>query len=195
MNQLKQLTDRIISRVNANLAEFEFDTGNFVLAGLNVTTHGGKLLHTNLGLETYIGFNAFLNGKPDAVIEIGDRCIVMPHTIINPKVSIKIDSEHLIWGYISSKKDIESHTISLDDLSEIRDSLKIGHMTFTGNGSVFIDVFHKRISQVLLENGALFANGNNRGHAQDDQNISFNIVQPYTTGPRQGLYPSIRIKP
>ena len=62
-------------------------------------------------------------------------------------------------------------------------------------GSVFIDAFQKRIRQVLLANGALFANDENRGHAQDDQNISFNIIQPYTTGENQGLYPSIRIKP
>ena len=119
----------------------------------------------------------------------------MPHTIINPVVSVKIPSEHLIWGYIRSKEDIETHTLPLDSLAEIRDSLKIGRMLFTGNGSVFIAVFQKRINQVLLANGALFANGENRGHAQDDQNISFNIIQPYSSGPRQGLYPSIRIKP
>lgn len=165
------------------------------LAGLNVTTHGGKLLHSKIGFETYIGFNAFLNGRPEATIEIGDGCIVMPHTIINPVVSVKIPSEHLIWGYIRSKEDIETHTLPLDSLAEIRDSLKIGRMLFTGNGSVFIAVFQKRINQVLLANGALFANGENRGHAQDDQNISFNIIQPYSSGPRQGLYPSIRIKP
>ncbi len=168
---------------------------NSTLAGLNVTTHGGKLLHANIGLETYIGFNAFLNGKPEAVIEIGDSCIIMPHTIINPDIPIKIPGEHLIWGYISSRNDLESNTIALDDLAEIRDNLRIGQMTFTGNGSVFIDAFQKRINQVLLANGALFTNDKNRGHAQDDQNISFNIIQPYTTGSRQGLYPSIRIKP
>ena len=168
---------------------------NSTLAGLNVTTHGGKLLYSNIGLETYIGFNAFLNGKQDATIDIGDGCIVMPHTIINPEVSIKIPNQNLIWGYINSKKDLETHTMPLDDLAEIRDSLKIGNMVFTGNGSVFIDVFQKRIDQVLLANGALFANGKKRGHAQDDQNISFNTIQPYSTGPRQGLYPSIKIKP
>jgi carbonic anhydrase/acetyltransferase-like protein (isoleucine patch superfamily) len=168
---------------------------NSTLSGLNVTTHGGKLIYSNIGRETYIGFNAFLNGKPEATIDIGDGCIVMPHTIINSDVSIKIPEDNLIWGYISSREDLESHTIPLYELAEIRDSLKIGKMVFTGNGSVFIDAFQKRINQVLLANGALFANGENRGHAQDGQNISFNIIQPYTTGPRQGLYPSIRIKP
>ena len=168
---------------------------NSTLAGLNVTTHGGKLIYAKIGVETYIGFNAFLHGKKDALIDIGDRCIVMPHTIINSDVPIKIPSDHLIWGYIGSKKDIESNTIELDDLAEIRNVFEMGGMKFTGNGSVFIDVFQKRINQVLLANGALFSNNENRGHAQDGQDISFNIIQPYTTGQREGLYPSIRIKP
>lgn len=168
---------------------------NSTLSGLNVTTHGGKLLYSKIGLKTYIGFNAILNGRSDATIEIGDDCIVMPHTIINPNVSIKIPSEYLIWGYIRSEEDVESHTIPIDDLAEVRDRLKIGTMVFKGNGSIFIDSLRKRINQVLSANGALFANGENRGHAQDDQNISFNIIQPYATGPRKGLFPSIRIKP
>lgn len=168
---------------------------NSTLAGLNVTTHGGKLIYANIGSETYIGFNAFLNGKMDAPIDIGDRCIVMPHTIIDSDVSIKIPKDHLVWGYIGSRNDIESHTIALDDLAEVRNVLEIGGMRFAGNGSVFIDAFQRRINQVLLANGALFSNGENQGHAQDGQSISFNIIQPYTTGQREGLYPSIRIKP
>ncbi len=165
------------------------------LKGKNVTAHGGKIIHADMGLETFVGFNSFLNGKPDAKITIGDGCIVMPHTIIDPDVPIKIPGEHLIWGYIKSKADIETNTIALDDLAEVRDTLQIGKMKFTGMGSVFIEAFKKRIGQILLANGALFNDGEDRGHAQDDQNISFNIIQPYSTGDRQGLYPSIRIKP
>ena len=168
---------------------------NSTLAGLNVTTHGGKLLSSNIGDETYIGFNAFLYGKPDARIDIGRRCIVMPHTIIDPDEPIQIPDEQLIWGYIRSQQDLETNIISLESLAEVRESLKVGQMTFTGYGSVFIDAFRRRINQVLQANGALFSNGDNRGHAQDGQNISFNTIQPYATGPRKGLYPSIRIKP
>jgi hypothetical protein len=80
-------------------------------------------------------------------------------------------------------------------MAAILESITIGKMTFTGMGSVFIDSLQKRIRQVLLANGARFSNDEHRGHAQDDQNISFNIIQPYATGPSQGLYPSIRIKP
>ena len=153
------------------------------------------MLNSNIGRETYIGFNAFLNGKSTAQIEIGEGCIIMPHTIIDSKVPIRIPDEHLVWGFIGSANDVENHSIPIDDFSAIRETFTIGKMTFTGMGSVFIDAFQKRIRKVLLANGALFANNENRGHAQDDQNISFNTIQPYTTGPHQGLYPSIRIKP
>ncbi|MCD4674539.1 MAG: transferase [Desulfobacula sp.] len=165
------------------------------LAEKCITAHGGKIIHADIGLETFVGFNAFLNGKPAARITIGEGCIVMPHTIINPEVPIKIPDEHLIWGFIGSEEDIKDHTISLDDLAEIRDTLRIGKMVFSGMGSVFIDAFRKRLGQILLANGALFQNGEKRGHAQDDQNISFNTIQPYRTGERKGLYPSIRINP
>ncbi|MBU8910272.1 MAG: transferase [Desulfobacterales bacterium] len=165
------------------------------LAGLCVTAHGGKIIHSDVGRETFVGFNSFLNGKPDARIQIGEGCIVMPHTIIDSDAPIKIPDEHLIWGFIGSNEDIKNQTIALDDLAEVRDSLKIGKMAFTGKGSVFIDAFRRRINQVLLANGALFNKGEKRGHAQDDQNISFNTIQPYRTGELKGLYPSIRIKP
>jgi carbonic anhydrase/acetyltransferase-like protein (isoleucine patch superfamily) len=165
------------------------------LNGLNVTAHGGKIIYADIGVETFVGFNSFLNGKADAPIEIGEECIVMPHTIIDSKVPIRIPDEHLVWGYIGSPSDIENHTISLDDLAAIRESLTIGSMTFTGKGSVFIEAFRNRVNRILLANGALFNNGEKRGHAQDDQNISFNLIQPYRTGERKGLYPSIRIKP
>jgi len=168
---------------------------NSTLEGLNVTAHGGKIIHAHIGYETFVGFNSFLNGKPDAKIEIGDGCIVMPHTIIDPKVPLKIPSEHLIWGLIDSEESLHTHTISLDDLAEVRDSLKIGKMVFSGKGSIFIDAFKKRIGNILLTNGACFYKGENRGHAQDDQNISFNLIQPYRTGKDMGLYPSIRIEP
>ncbi len=165
------------------------------LSGNCITAHGGKIIHADIGQGTFVGFNSFLNGKADTRIGIGEGCIVMPHTVIDSQVPIKIPSEHLIWGFIGSKEDIENNTIALDDLAEVRDTLKIGMMTFSGLGSVFIEAFRKRLEQILLLNGAFFNDGENRGHAQDDQNISFNLIQPYRTGERKGLYPSIRIKP
>jgi carbonic anhydrase/acetyltransferase-like protein (isoleucine patch superfamily) len=168
---------------------------NSHLSGNCITAHGGKIIHSDIGHSTFVGFNSFLNGKPAAPITIGEGCIVMPHTIIDPDVPISIPEEHLIWGFIRSEEDIKTNAIALDDLAEIRDTLKIGRMTFSGLGSVFIDGFKKRLKHILLANGALFHNGENRGHAQDDQNISFNIIQPYPKGELEGLYPSIRIEP
>ncbi|NDY71596.1 transferase [Desulfobacter hydrogenophilus] len=166
-----------------------------VLEGNCITAHGGKIINADVGQECFVGFNSFLNGGPDARIKIGEGCIVMPHTIINPSMPIEIPNEHLIWGYIESPEDLATQTISLDKLAEVRESVTIGQMTFSGKGSVFIHVFKDRLKHILLANGALYNDGEDRGHAQDDQNISFNIIQPYRTGARKGLYPSIRIKP
>ncbi len=168
---------------------------NSTLSEKCITAHGGKIINTDIGSETFVGFNSFLNGKTKALIEIGEGCIVMPHTIIDPDVSIKIPGETLIWGFIRSVDDIEKNTILLDDLADVRDTINIGKMTFNGKGSVFIEAFKKRLGQILLLNGAFHDEGKKRGHAQDDQHISFNIIQPYRTGERKGLYPSIRIKP
>ncbi len=166
-----------------------------VLEGNCITAHGGKIIHADVGQECFVGFNSFLNGRSNERIKIGEGCIVMPHTIINPSMPIQIPNEHLVWGYIQSQEDLATHTIALDKLSEVRETLTLGRMTFSGKGSVFIGSFKDRLKKILSANGALYKDGQNRGHAQDDQNISFNIIQPYRTGERKGLYPSIRIKP
>lgn len=168
---------------------------NSQLDGLNITAHGAKCINCHLARETFAGFNSFINGKDNARIHIGSGTIIMPHTIIDPDEPLDIPAEHVVWGYIKTKEDIENNSISLDDLAEVRETTKIGKMTFSGKGSVFIDVFRKRLNVILNANGALFDGENKRGHAQDDQNISFNLIQPYRTGERNGLYPSIRIQP
>jgi carbonic anhydrase/acetyltransferase-like protein (isoleucine patch superfamily) len=168
---------------------------NSTLSGNCITAHGGKIINATIGRDSFVGFNSFLNGKTDARIEIGEGCIVMPHTIIDTKMPIVIPNDHLIWGFIQSMDDVKNNTIALDDLAEVREKLKVGDMTFSGLGSVFIESFKNRLNQILLLNGAFYNDGENRGHAQDDQNISFNLIQPYRTGDLEGLYPSIRIKP
>jgi len=168
---------------------------NSRLAGFNITAHGGKIIDAEIGLETFVGFNCFLNGKPTARLVIGDNCIVMPHTIIDSTEPVEIPDGRLVWGYIGSQNDLDSHSISLDKLSDSRDAITVGKMTFTGKGSVFIGTFKKRIDHILHANGAFFKDDKNRGHAQDDQVISFNTIQPYRTGVNKGIYPSIRIEP
>jgi hypothetical protein len=68
-------------------------------------------------------------------------------------------------------------------------------MHFRGSGARFVDALHRRIQHILEANGAFFDGSRNRGHAQMDQNISFNTIQPYREGPLKGLYPSIEILP
>ncbi len=165
------------------------------LEGMNVTAHGGKIIHANVGLKTFVGFNSFLYGKAEARITIGQGCIVMPHTIIDSDEPIDIPDYHLVWGYIGSPEDLENHIISFADLEKIKDEVVVGNLQFTGSGITFISAMKARINQILMANGSFFQNEKNRGHAQDGQNISFNTLQPYTTGENMGIYPSIRIDP
>ncbi len=168
---------------------------NSTLEGMNVTAHGGKIIHAKIGMKTFVGFNSFLCGKKDAKITTGKGCIVMPHTIIDSDEPIDIPEYHLVWGYIGSSADLADHCISFVELEKVKGEISIGNMKFTGNGVAFTNAKKARINQILMANGSFFQNEKNRGHAQDGQNISFNTLQPYTTGENKGIYPSIRIDP
>ena len=168
---------------------------NSQLAGHVITAHGAKIINSEVGYETFVGFNSFLNGKENGKITIGANCIIVPHTVIDSNEPINIPNNYLVWGFIGSMDDLKNQSISFDDFEEARDLLNVGQMTFSGKTSVFLHAFQKRIHQVLLLNGALFKDNENRGHAQDDQDISFNTLQPYRTGSSKGIYPSIRINP
>ncbi len=168
---------------------------NSTLEGMNVTAHGGKIIHAHVGLKTFVGFNSFLCGREEAKIKIGKGCVVMPHTIIDSKEPIVIPDYHLVWGYIGSSKDLEKQCISFSEFEKVKSEIKIGDMTFKGSGAAFISANKTRINQILMANGSFFQNEKNRGHAQDGQNISFNMIQPYRTGESKGIYPSIKINP
>lgn len=166
-----------------------------ILEGMNVTAHGGKIIHARIGLKTFVGFNSFLYGKADARIEIGQGSVVMPHTIIDSKEPIKIPDYHLVWGFIGSPKDLENQSMPFSEMEKVKGEFKQGAMTFNGNGTAFINANKTRINQILMANGSFFQNEQNRGHAQDGQHISFNTLQPYRTGDNKGIYPSITIEP
>ena len=68
-------------------------------------------------------------------------------------------------------------------------------MQFKGSGAAFVLAFRNRIEHILGANGAFFDGTRNRGHAQKNQDISFNTIQPYSTGTLRGLYPTIEIRP
>ena len=100
-----------------------------------------------------------------------------------------------LQGFVSSQAELEANSISLKALSKISDRLTQGRMCFEGSGAGFVAAFRDRIHHILEANGAFFDGKKNRGHAQKNQNISFNTIQPYPDGKLQGLYPAIVIQP
>lgn len=170
---------------------------NSHLEGMNVTAHGGKIINAFIGQNTFVGFNSFLHGKDEAKLSIGKGCIVAPHTIIDITEPLDIPGNHLVWGYISSQADLRDNTIAIDDLRQINGAHQMGNMMFSGSGQAFVDAFASRIEHILEANGAYYDYENKelRGHAQEDQQIAFNTLQPYRSGENAGIYPSIRIKP
>jgi hypothetical protein len=85
--------------------------------------------------------------------------------------------------------------MSLEKFAGIRDGLVLGDLLFEGSGAAFVEAFQHRIEHILEANGAYFDGEKNRGHAQQNQKISFNTIQPYPYGELMGLYPTILIRP
>ena len=155
---------------------------NSWLEGFDITAHGAKIIEADLGKTVFVGFNSFLRGRPDSRLTIGQDTIVMPHTIIDIKKPLTIPPGHLVWGLITNPRELEANSIALKDLSKINDGLMKGNMSFEGSGAVFVNGFRERIHHILEANGAFFDGTKNRGHAQKNQNISFNTIQPYPDG-------------
>ncbi|MEW6079232.1 MAG: transferase [Thermodesulfobacteriota bacterium] len=166
------------------------------LEGDNVTAHGAKILGAELGKQVFVGFNSFLNGQPGCRLKIGDGCIIMPHTIIDAdEQSLTIPPGHLAWGLINRPEDIRTHTLPIETFAAISESFSLGNLFFEGSGKEFVSAFEQRIQHILEANGAFFDGTRNRGHAQINQNISFNTLQPYSEGDLKGIYPTIVIRP
>jgi carbonic anhydrase/acetyltransferase-like protein (isoleucine patch superfamily) len=168
---------------------------NSHLDGYDVTAHGAKIIEARLGKKVFVGFNSFLRGTPEYPLIIGEESIVMPHTIIDLSEPISIPSGHLVWGYIGNSTDLKNHSLPLEEFSKIKDGLVMGELQFEGDGEQFVEGFQHRIEHILEANGAYFNGKHNRGHAQQNQNISFNTIQPYPDGELEGLYPTIAILP
>jgi carbonic anhydrase/acetyltransferase-like protein (isoleucine patch superfamily) len=168
---------------------------NSRLEGNNVMAHGAKIIHARLGKQVFVGFNSFLHGTPDFPLTIGSRSIIMPHTIIDLNEPLTIPEGYIVWGFIRNAKDLTKHSVSIKKLSGVKRKFTLGAMKFHGNGSKFVQAFKHRIEHILEANGAFFDGRQNKGHAQKEQNIDFNIMHPYSKGPLKGLYPSIDIRP
>lgn len=165
------------------------------LHGNDVTAHGAKIIHAELENKVFVGFNSFLRGTEDAPLFIGRESIVMPHTIVDLSEPVRIEPEHLVWGMIRTQADVKENSVPLAELSAVTGTLGRGRMRFRGDGRLFVEGFRHRIEHILEANGAYCDGRGQRGHAQQSQNISFNLIQPYSEGARKGLYPTIAIRP
>ncbi|WP_320175566.1 transferase [Maridesulfovibrio sp.] len=173
---------------NAQENSFIVDTH---FAGLVIVAHGGKLVHSNIGEKVFIGFNSFLRGTSDKKVSVGTGSIVMPHTIIHASESIDIPDETIVWGYITTQSDLATQSMSLADFSKLTE-ISIGRMRFSGSGAEFVRDFQNRVEHILVDNGARYAgNHESRGHAQKTQYVSYNLFQPYLSGEKQGMFPTI----
>jgi len=119
----------------------------------------------------------------------------MPHTIIDIKEPLSIPAGHLVWGLVTRQADLETNSISLKELTRIKEGYSQGSMFFEGDGASFVTAFHERIHHILEANGAFYNGIRIKGHAQKNQNISFNLIQPYPDGELEGLFPTIIIRP
>ena len=165
------------------------------LDGMNVTAHGGKVIHAHCGPNCFVGFNAFVHGTPESPVQVGKGSIIMPHTIIDAEEPLEIPEGSLVWGYVATQDDLEQNSVLLARLREFSGENTFGTMLFSGSGKAFVEAFSHRIQHILEENGAYFDGENNAGHAQKNHEISFNIVQPYPSGGLKGLYPTVEIAP
>ena len=168
---------------------------NSRLEGFDITAHGAKIIEADLGKNVFVGFNSFLRGRPESRLTIGQDSIIMPHTIIDIRKPLTIPDGHIVWGLVTNQQDLEENSMSLEAFSKIDTPLSQGNMTFEGSGLSFVASFKERIQHILEENGAFFNENSNEGHAQKNQNISFNTIQPYPKGDKEGLYPTILIQP
>ena len=168
---------------------------NSKLEGNNVTAHGAKIIEADLGKNVFVGFNSFLRGRPDCRLTIGKEVIIMPHTIIDAKEKIDIPPGYVAWGMITNKEELEANSVAITSLKNVENNFSRGNMYFEGSGSAFITAFRDRIHHILEANGAFFTgSGGNKGHAQKNQNISFNTLQPFPEGRLKGLYPTNTIQ-
>jgi len=168
---------------------------NSRLEGNDITAHGAKIIEADLGKDVFVGFNCFLRGRPESRLTIGKESVIMPHTIIDIRTPLSIPAGHLVWGLNTDAKDLESNSMSLKEFAKINTRFSKGDMVFEGSGSEFVTAFKERIHHILEANGAFFNGHSNKGHAQQNQNISFNTIQPYPQGEKEGLYPTIIIRP
>ena len=168
---------------------------NSCLEGNNVTAHGAKIIEARLGSNVFVGFNSFLYGKKDSRLKIGKGCVIMPHTIIDMTSHWKSPPEHIVWGLVRNSEELRTNSMSLTNWPVSNRHLPKADCILKAKGHLLVNAFKDRIHHILEANGAFFEDGENAGHAQRNQKLSLNTIQPFQFGDMVGMYPSIRILP
>lgn len=168
---------------------------NSNLEGFNVSAHGSKIFEADLGVGVFTGFNSFVYGKENSRITVGKDAIIMPHTIIDVEEPLEIPEAHIVWGLIRNKEELAMNSLALEELTNLDGYFSRGRMHFEGNGGKLVQAFKDRIHHILEVNGAFYEDGENAGHAQKNQKLALNTIQPFQFGEMEGMYPDIRILP
>ncbi len=165
------------------------------LKGYDVTAHGAKLFGVDLEAMVFVGFNSFLRAQ-HCRLHVGNGCIIMPHTIIDTTTPLQIPPRTLVWGCINDQHSLANNSISFKELCDIEEGFSRDNLVFEGSGSAFLLALQSRIQHILEANGAFYdGTHSSKGHAQKNQHIAFNIIQPYPEGENEGIYPTISIRP
>ena len=114
----------------------------------------------------------------------------MPHTIIDAREELILPPGSVVWGMITNPAELKLNSMSIEEFKKIKSHFSKGDMYFEGSGLAFVSAFRDRIHHILEANGAFYNGSNSKGHAQKNQNISFNTLQPFPEGRLQGLYPT-----
>jgi carbonic anhydrase/acetyltransferase-like protein (isoleucine patch superfamily) len=61
---------------------------------------------------SFVGFNSFLRGRPDARLTIGKESVVMPHTIIDIRKPLTVPPGSLVWGLVRDAEELEANSMS-----------------------------------------------------------------------------------
>ncbi len=165
------------------------------LEGFNITAHGAKVVHANLGKMGFVGFNSFIRGSEEAPVSAGEGVIFMPHTIVDAGEPLDIPANTIVWGYISGPRDLTENSLPIEEFRKVKGYLSLGGLRFSGKGAAFVEALEQRLRHILEANGAFAGPGESLGHAQKSRDISFNIIQPYPAGDERGIYPTIVIQP
>ncbi|MBW1988791.1 MAG: transferase [Deltaproteobacteria bacterium] len=168
---------------------------NSTLQGFNITAHGGKVVHADLGKNGFVGFNAMVRGTEENPVRAGQGVVFMPHAIVDAAEPLDIPANTMVWGHVTTLADLEENSIPLEELKTFQGDLSRGRMHFSGNGRLLVEGFLHRIRHILEANGAFAQPGEKQGHAQHRSDTSFTTIRAYPSGDKQGIFPHIRVAP